>query len=594
MHRNVARVAICVICFLLAGVVVAGGLRSRGAGAPAQQTIFSIDTPADGATVFGIVEVSGFVLDSRGVSRITLMVDGAAVHDADINQPRSDVELKYPAFFGGGFPYNPGFTTSFLASNYASGDHTLAIQVTFSNSDVATLGSRTVTVDNTIEQAPLGALDSPRNPALYGGMQDYVSGVYPITGWAIDAVGIRQTVSPAGCNPTTSSTCHILADIEVMVDNMVVGEAIYPLPRPDVANAYPDVAGAFESGFQMNLDTTQYFDGMHTISVRAWDTEGMNAILGSETIMIDNGYATLGPFGKIDWPEPDATLFDTDCTAVNVSGFTVGSRIEWVSGWVIDQNDILQYEGVAYVELLLDGVPLASTTHEDAPAMWCHDPAVGAEPAGTSCYCWYYPSFFMNVDCYGYQRPDILYEYPQFSADAKDSGFFFVLDVDYILSLGINKGLHYLAVRVGTLDPDRPPVIIDQIPVNLDCNPAGQFTSFGELEQPISMQLLQGTSTVSGWVYAYLGIRQLNFYVDGVLDGSLVSPNPNLNIYRPDLQTRYPWYYNLLLHSGFQYSLDTTKYVDGIHQLVVESIDNGGAHNLWVQRPVSFNNLNRP
>ncbi|MFI5165590.1 MAG: hypothetical protein ACHQQS_03140 [Thermoanaerobaculales bacterium] len=591
MHRNVVKVAILGVSFLFAGVVLAGGIHTRGSGAPTQQTIFSIDTPVDGATVFGIVQVSGFVLDPRGVSRITLLIDGAAVHDADINQPRADVRLKYPSFAGEGFPYNPGFVTSFLASNYAAGDHTLAIQVTFSNSDVQTLGSRTVTVDHTIDQAPLGALDSPRDPTLYGAMQDYVTGVYPITGWAIDDTGIRQRGSPTGCNPDTDPTCHVLADIEVMVDNGVVGQVIYPLPRPDIANAYPDVPGAFKSGWQMNLDTTRYTNGIHTIAVRAWDTAGMNSIIGSETIAIDNSYSTLAPFGRINWPMPNGHLFDTDCTTVGISGaFQQGTRVEWVSGWVVDQNDILRYQGVKYVELLLDGVLLASTTEEEAGA----DCSNVVSPPGSPCYCWFYPAFGMLVDCYGYERPDILYQYPQFSADAKDSGFFFVLDIDQVLSLGIHQGLHYLAIRVGTQDPDRPPVIIDQIPVFLECDPASQFTSFGELEQPINMQLMQGSSLIKGWVYAYVGVHQLNFYVDGVLDGSLTSPNPNLGLLRLDLRTRYPWYGYILDHAGFQYTLDTTKYVDGIHQLVIESVDAGGAHNYWVQRPISFNNLNRP
>jgi hypothetical protein len=578
MHRNGMKVAVFGACLMLAGAAFAGGFRARGAGSPTQETAFGIDTPVDGATVFGIVKVTGFVLDARGVSRITLLVDGTAVHDADINQPRADVRLKYPSFAGEGFPYQPGFVTSFLATNYANGDHTLAIRVTYSNSDVETLGLRHVTVDHSINQAPLGALDSPRDPSVYG-MQDYVSGVYPITGWAIDDTGIRQRVSPTGCDPDTDATCHVLADIEVMVDGAVVAQAMYPLPRPDVANAYPDVAGAFKSGFQMNLDTTRYTDGTHTVSVRAWDTAGMSSILGSETIAIANSYSTLRPFGKIDWPEPNAHLFDTDCTTFNVSGnFQPGTRIEWVSGWVIDQNDVARYEGVKYVELLLDGVVLASTTHD--------------EPGGP--YCWYFDSFLMNVNCYGYERPDVLYQYPQFYADAKDSGFFFVLDIDYLLSLGIHQGLHYLAIRVGTQDPDRPPVIIDQIPVVLDCSPVGQFSSFGELEQPVNMQALQGSTLVKGWVYAYTGLSQLNFYVDGVLDGSLVAPDPNLNMLRIDLRTRYPWYYSLLDHTGFQYTLDTTKYVDGVHQLVIEAVDHAHAHNYWVQRPVSFDNLNRP
>ncbi len=103
--------------------------------------------------------------------------------------------------------------------------------MTYSNSDVADLATRTVTIDSTINQAPIGALDSPRDPAVFG-VQDYVSGVFPVVGWAIDASGIRQRVSPAGCNPVTDSTCHILADIEVMVDGMVVGAGELPAAAP--------------------------------------------------------------------------------------------------------------------------------------------------------------------------------------------------------------------------------------------------------------------------------------------------------------------------------------------------------------------------
>ena len=576
MRKNLGIVAALGISTLLAGSALASGIHSRGAAAPQQQTIFSIDSPVNGATVFGIVEVRGFILDPRGVSRITLLVDGSAVHDADINQPRDDVQLRYVNFFGEGFPfpYNPGFVTSFLASNYTNGTHTLALNVTFSNSDVAVLGSRTVTVDNTITQAPIGALDSPRDPAIYGS-SDYVSGVYPITGWAIDAAGIRQRLSPTGCSYPSDPNCHILADIEVLIDGLVgYSEVVYPLPRPDVANEHPDIANAFSSGFQMNLDTTRLTDGQHTIAVRAWNVAGMNAILGSVTIWVANSYATLRPFGHIDWPMSDAHFFSSSCfNGIPPSGveFSPGHFIQWVSGWVIDQNDQLQFRGVKYVELLLDGSPI-----------------------GDSRDCFFLPQFNMNVDCYGLDRGDILYQYPQFPADAKNSGFFFAVDVDFLLAEGIHQGLHYLSVRVGTLDPTRPAVIIDQIPILIECNLNNIFTSFGELEQPINMQLMQGTQLIKGWVYDFDGVARLNFYVDGVLDGSLIAPNSNLNMQRFDLRKRYPWLGTLLDFTGFQYNLDTTKYVDGVHQLVIQTVDYGGFTNYWVQRPIEFDNLNRP
>ena len=561
MRKSLGRTALLALCVFVASAAVAGHITRRGVAQPTLQTIFGFDAPAAGETVSGIVEVRGYLVDTRLVSRITLLVDGAPVHDVDLNQPRPDVRRKYLRFQGEDFPYEPGFVTSFLASNYEDGAHTLAWRVTYSNGEKADGPSRTVNVDNTTNWAPIGGLDNPGDPNIY------VSGVYPITGWVLDAEGIRTTTAPDG---------RVLADIEVMVDNMVVGQAVYPLPRPDVANAHPDVVGALNSGFQMNLDTTRFTIGVHTISVRAWDTGGMSRVIGSRPVWIENNYTTLGPFGKINYPMPNAHLFSTSCVTGGLpSGieFDRSHRIEWVSGWVLDQNDIQRFEGVKYVEVLLDGVLLRRTSTD----------------------CAYLTQFAMDVNCYGYERPDVLYQYPQFGSDAKNSGFFFAVDIDYLLNtVGIHKGLHYLAVRAGGQDPLRPATIIDQIPVILECNRNSQgFSSFGELEQPASMEPLKGSVLLKGWVYDYDNVVTLNVYVDGVLDGNLTGSSPYLHMPRPDIVKKYPFYpHNLLLNTGFEYTLDTTKYVDGVHQIVLETVDLAGLHNYWVQRPFVFNNAN--
>ncbi len=571
MRKTLERAALLALCVLVATAALAGPIIRRGVAQPTLQTIFRIDTPAEGSTVFGIVDVRGFVLDPRGVSRITLLIDGAPVHDADINQPRSDVQRRYVRFFGGEFPYDPGFVTSFLATNYTSGSHTLALKLTYSNSDVADLGTRTVTVDNTINQAPIGALDSPRDPSVYGS-QDYVASVYPVTGWVLDAEGIRTTTATDGT---------VLADIEVMVDGLVVGQALYPLPRPDVANAHPDVVGALNSGYQMNLDTTRFAAGMHTISVRAWDTAGLSRVIGAQDAYFYNNYGSLGPFGKIDWPMSDGYLFATNCQyGFPPSGleYSPGHFNNWVSGWAIDQNDQGRFEGVKYVELYLDGAPLKSTSRD----------------------CQFQPAFMQEVNCYGKERPDVLKEYPQFGADAKNSGFFFAIDgdlllADYPVGLGLHRGLHYLSIRVGTQDPLRPAVILDQIPVLLTCNDLGDDPSFGDLEIPFAMQPMENTSLVKGWVIDLNSVTQLNFYVDGVLDGSLSKSHvgDKINLLRLDIEAKYPWLpYPFSRYNGFEYNLDTSKYVDGIHQLVIESVDVAGHSNYWVQRPVVFDNRN--
>jgi hypothetical protein len=579
-QRSVASSAIPVVAACLA---VAIGFAAQVAAQASPPTVFAIESPRAGATVYGIVQVKGYVLDDRGVSNITLLVDDVPVHDADISQPRPDVLRKYPAFAGEPFPVYPGFSTSFLAANYADGPHTVAILVTYADYELAdgdmeteAIGERTINVDNTINQPPVGALDSPRDPNAVNddpyldpflvGMNDYVSGVYPITGWAIDDQGIRTTVAYDG---------SIRAGIDVLVDSRVIGQSIYPLPRPDVANAYPDVPDALDSGFQMNLDTTRITNGMHRLQVRAWDTLGKSRILGTRDVWIDNYYPTLKPFGKIDWPMPNGHIYSRLCgTPPKISPAPPADNTDhndWVAGWVIDQNDQTRFQGVKYVELLLDGVLLSSTSRD----------------------CVYEGTvFFQNVNCYGFERPDILSLYPQFPADAKDSGFFFALNAKNLLDEGLHKGLHYLSVRVGDMDPTRPPVIIDTIPVILQCNENLDEPSFGDIESPKVLEDLTGSVTIKGWVVDINGgTKQLNFYVDGILDGSLIAPNPNILMPRPDIAAKFPWIpYAYAYNSGFQYTLDTSKYEDGVHQLVIESYDFSNFHNYWVQRGLTFNN----
>ncbi|HNX49235.1 MAG TPA: hypothetical protein PLS53_05080 [Thermoanaerobaculaceae bacterium] len=583
MRRTFRGVALVAAAALVASTVLAGGITKRGSVTPTRQTIFRIDTPSTNATVFGIVDVAGYVFDlERGVSQVTLMLDNVALHDADINMPREDVRRKYPGFDGE--PLNVGFATSFLARNFETGSHTLAIRVRYSNGDEELLGTRTINVDNARYHGPIGALDRPR-PTDAGdpyASNDIVSGPFAVTGWALDDVGIRKRLSPTGCTGAPSVDCRWLADIEVLIDGRSIGQSVFYLPRPDVLHAHPDVPEALNSGFQMNLDTTRYSNGPHTIAVRAWDTDPdyiKSAILGTRDVWIDNNYATLKPFGRIDFPMSDANFFSCSCSEIPpVSGieYNPGNHFDWVAGWVIDQNDNPLYEGIKWVELLFDGVPIKSTWRDCWPVCM----------AG-------YTSIYGN--CYGLERKDIEYLYPQFLNDAKDSGFFFAVDTDYWIRQGkLHRGLNYLSVRVGTMDPTRPPVIIDQIPVKVRCNEDGDLPSFGELERPEVMQDMTGVELVKGWVVDF-NTTDLFVWVDGVLDGKTSKcDGVHLCISRPDVATRYPWLpYTNTTNVGFVYQLDTRKYVDGIHTIVLETQDTFMKRNFFVQRQVRFDNFNR-
>ncbi|BCW93110.1 MAG: hypothetical protein ACOY7U_10855 [Acidobacteriota bacterium] len=579
--------------FLLGfSAVEASTVRRRAATAgPPTETIFAIETPAPGATVFGIVEVKGFVLDPRGVSNIRLVIDGVVRNAVDMNQPREDLRRKYPGFFGDAGPAEPGFRGSFLASALSNGEHTLAIEVTFAGTTApggepakAILGARTIVVDNTRNQPPLGDLDNPGDP-FTGGMQVYLSGIYPITGWALDDRGIRQTTGADG---------KVRADIEVLVDGQVVGQAMYPLPRPDIANAYPDVPGSGSSGFQLNLDTTRFANGMHRVAVRAWDTSGESRVLAEREVYFQNHEGTSRAFGAVDWPPAGGLFYAKLCSSRPSSQDEydyVNHHLDWISGWVLDVNENNAFEGVVAVELLLNGVSVKRT---DAPEGSSQGPredlpmlnALGAK---------------VKANIYGIERPDLLYLFPNLPYDAQRAGFFFVIDTNYErFGKGrLRPGLNYISVIAHRKNSTTPFTLLANRPVFVGCDHNANIPTIGNLDKPGWLEPVKGLYTVKGWAVdtnastGNYGITRLNFYVDGILDGSLVIGDPTLAMDSPDVKALYPWLpAPYVEHARFEYVLDTSKYTDGIHTLVVEAVDGQSFKNQFIQRQVVFDNLN--
>ncbi len=179
------------------------------------ETIFRLDTPQEEATVFGLVAVTGYVLDDGQdcgpqwtwrncdwgptlVDRIDLYVDDAYVATADLYQPRYDVLQAYPWYTGTPFE-RPGFATSFDSGTLSDGSHTLFVRISYVDGTTEDFGERTVTVDNNLNQAPFGEIELP-------GEDQPMSGVFPVTGWALDDSEIRF--------------------VEILVDGVSVGNAV--------------------------------------------------------------------------------------------------------------------------------------------------------------------------------------------------------------------------------------------------------------------------------------------------------------------------------------------------------------------------------
>jgi sugar lactone lactonase YvrE len=106
-----------------------------------------IDTPQKGATVSGLVTVSGWAIDNAtgagtAINSVQVKVDGAAVGTATYGTPRPDVCSVFPG--RPGCP-NVGYTFQWNTGLLSPGSHTLTVSATDSDG-IADLGSASVMV----------------------------------------------------------------------------------------------------------------------------------------------------------------------------------------------------------------------------------------------------------------------------------------------------------------------------------------------------------------------------------------------------------------------------------------------------------------
>jgi hypothetical protein len=541
------------------------------AGGAVAQPFGAIDSPTDGQTVSGVVRVSGFVLDMHAVDKIEVLVDGTVANVAEMNLPRIDLLEIFPPYAGSPTS-QPGFLTSFLAANYSEGQHTVSIRVTESDSQAQTIvASVTVVVDNSINQAPFGYIDVPGAAGLTG-----ANGAFPVIGWALDDSGVAR--------------------VDFMIDGQIVagsvgtsgGTATYGETRPDVQAAFPDVANSLYSGFRANIDMTALVNGIHILSVRAWDSQGASRELGERSIQVINNGQNLAPFGAIDFPLDKASLlcetiappsggFPSPCTPDQCGAHLTPN---FVNGWALDVGARLDAGAVGYVELLLDGQILANTRTD----------CVQIGQALT--------------DCYGINRPDVARSYSGYP-NADNAGFsftFFLLrlvnEAGGLIAIYLpsadptapvlvgytNPGSHTLSIRAG--DVQETVTQFGAMSVNVLCDQIdNDQPAFGNIDSPSNYQYIDGSFQVFGWAWDLQGVASIDLDVDGVVVG-----HPTYGLFRPDvppIDSRVGTPY-----AGFSFLLDTTQLSNSAHDLVIYVTDRSGNRTEIGRRKAVVNNNN--
>ncbi len=381
---------------------------------------------------------------------------------------------------------------------------------------------------------PFGNIDSP------GDSQTGISGSFPVTGWAADDSG---------------SIDHI----DFLVDGRIVAgavgrglpsTAIYGLPRPDVFAVFPDIPNSLNSGFLANIDTTAFVDGVHVISVRAFDDVGSSNILGARTVQVINNGSSLPPFGFLDVPLDKASILCSPAAAEPLPVVCTVSPCfppgpggqppvpvsfynNPVAGWALDVGSRLDLGQVSYVELLIDGEIIANTRRD----------------------CIRVGNILAN--CYGVNRPDVARAYPGY-VNADNSGFLFLFALQRdpgnglfdvlipdpfgqpIIGGLVASGKHTIAIRAG--DEKETVTQFAAISVDVLCD-TGEFfdrPAFGNIDSPSPLQFINGVFTFSGWAFDYdnggqssnvNGITRLDIDIDGQVVGSLFPPFAS----RPDV-----------------------------------------------------------
>jgi hypothetical protein len=170
----------------------------------------------------------------------------------------------------------------------------------------------------TATAAPFGSFDGAPSPA---------SGAVPLTGWALDDVGV-----------TGVAIYRSASVLEAGSSLVFIGDATFVQgARPDVASAYPQAPQKTRAGWgYMLLSNVLPGGGNETLTFYAFarDIEGRQTLLGSRSVTLTNA-AVFDPFGAIDAPSPGGTA----------------SGVYTVTGWVVAPRPAR----IADVRVYIDG-----------------------------------------------------------------------------------------------------------------------------------------------------------------------------------------------------------------------------------------------
>jgi phospholipase C len=276
----------------------------------------SIDRPNSASAAFsGAAAFGGWAIDDiASITQVSLAIDGISSGNAFYGAARPDVCNVYSG--RAGCP-NVGWNLLLDTTTLADGSHTLAVTATSAGGAHSTT-TAPFTVSNLSPQNPIVlSIDNP------GSQSPAVSGRVAFGGWAIDRDGA-------------------VAGVNVLLDGMPVGNAVYGGVRPDVCAAFPAVTGCPDVGWNFALDTTLLPNGEHTFGITATASDGRHA-------------TAVHSFNVSNSPLGDPTRISIDQPSARASTL-VG--VATLSGWAVNDN-----APISSVAVAIDGAPYGNAAY---------------------------------------------------------------------------------------------------------------------------------------------------------------------------------------------------------------------------------------
>ncbi|ADU27894.1 peptidase C1A papain [Ethanoligenens harbinense YUAN-3] len=272
-------------------------------------SLTTIDTPANGSALAGVITVSGWALNHAGINRVDAYLYNSSGTPTPIGSvpaedmtDRTDVAGAYAQ--AGYLGLNAaGYTIQYDTSALPAGNYTLVV-AGIGNDGSVQWASRGITLGTLPAQT---RIDTPAN-------NTYVTGNhFTVSGWALNSSGI-QRVDIYAYDP--SNKPHQLGSVS--------SDALSA--RIDVADAFP-AYGTCNSGYSLSASTTGLPAGIYTLAV-----------------------AGIGKDGSVQWTSRSLTIGPAPQTCIDAPGngdYVTGQNVT-ISGWALNHSGIQRVDVYAY------------------------------------------------------------------------------------------------------------------------------------------------------------------------------------------------------------------------------------------------------